>query len=396
MKIFNLPTHDTFDLGQINFKFINKEENNDIFISNTISNYVSSTKEKIDTNINDWDSYKKYTNQYEFIHTNISSVKSSISKIKPISRAFYKLIEMYDIINLTKDGKINTFHLAEGPGGFIEATAYYRNNPNDNYYGITLIDNTKPDIPGWTKGAQVIKKYPNIKILRGADNTGNLFTPENLKFCYKNYCNSMNVITADGGFDFSIDFNKQEELAIRLILTEAIYAIILQKKGGVFILKIFDTFLKGTVDILYLLSCFYNNVIVVKPNTSRPANSEKYLICYDFKYEKTDDLIDTFYEILVLLEKNNTKKIKSILNIEYNYNFIKFIENFNAIFASNQIDNILSTVRFIHNKEKKNEKIQDIKNKNINKCINWCKNHNIPYNTANYFQEEHNNIFLSN
>ena len=67
----------------------------------------------------------------------------------------------------------------------------------------------------------------------------------------------MNVITADGGFDFSIDFNKQEELAIRLILTEAIYAIILQKKGGVFILKIFDTFLKGTVDILYLLSCFY-------------------------------------------------------------------------------------------------------------------------------------------
>ena len=34
------------------------------------------------------------------------------------------------------------------------------------------------------------------------------------------YQNSMDIITADGGFDFSIDFNKQEQLSNRLIFCE--------------------------------------------------------------------------------------------------------------------------------------------------------------------------------
>ena len=28
--------------------------------------------------------------------------------------------------------------------------------------------------------------------------------PDNLKYCYKKYRNSIDIITADGGFDFSI------------------------------------------------------------------------------------------------------------------------------------------------------------------------------------------------
>ena len=51
----------------------------------------------------------------------------------------------------------------------------------------------------------------------------------------------MDIITGDGGFDFSIDYNKQEILAVRLIFTQIVYALHLQKKGGTFILKIFDT-----------------------------------------------------------------------------------------------------------------------------------------------------------
>ena len=53
----------------------------------------------------------------------------------------------------------------------------------------------------------------------------------------------MEVITGDGGFDFSIDFNNQEEQALRLIFTQVMYAISMQKYNGTFILKLFDTFL---------------------------------------------------------------------------------------------------------------------------------------------------------
>ena len=49
----------------------------------------------------------------------------------------------------------------------------------------------------------------------------------------------MDIITGDGGFDYSVDFNKQEILSSRLILAQVIYAIIMQKKNGIFILKIY-------------------------------------------------------------------------------------------------------------------------------------------------------------
>ena len=51
----------------------------------------------------------------------------------------------------------------------------------------------------------------------------------------------MEIITADGGFDFSEDFNKQEINITQLLFAQIAYAIIMQKRNGVFILKIFET-----------------------------------------------------------------------------------------------------------------------------------------------------------
>ena len=49
----------------------------------------------------------------------------------------------------------------------------------------------------------------------------------------------MEIITGDGGFDFSIDYNKQEKLALQLIYSQIIYAICLQKKKWIFFIKSF-------------------------------------------------------------------------------------------------------------------------------------------------------------
>ena len=86
------------------------------------------------------------------------------------------------------------------------------------------------------------------------------------------------IITGDGGFDFSADFNKQESTAFRLIFTKLYMRTVLQKLGGHFVLKIFDIFEDCIIDILYLLNTFYEKVIVMKPYTSRYANSEKYYL----------------------------------------------------------------------------------------------------------------------
>ena len=70
--------------------------------------------------------------------------------------------------------------------------------------------------------------------------------------------------------------NKQELLATKLIFSQIIFAINMQKKGGTFILKVFDLFLESSVDLLYILSCFYDSVIVTKPNTLSPGSGSQH------------------------------------------------------------------------------------------------------------------------
>lgn len=396
MFIYKLQHSNICNKELFNLEFFNRKE--EIYIGETIFKYLNKTKKKIDEYPETWSNIKKYTNDYEYIHTPLSIGKSSVSKIKPLSRAFFKLIEILNYIEYKNQDNIKTFHLAEGPGGFIEATKYYRDNKNDTYYGMSLIDPNDKNVPGWNKAMFFFKSKENINLIDGADKTGNLYTPSNFDYCYKNFKNSMDIITADGGFDFSIDFNKQELMASRLILTEVLYAIIMQKKNGIFILKLFDTFLEVSVDILYILSSFYEKIEICKPNTSRMANSEKYIICKGFKLENSNEYFDIFNGILIQLNNpiNNDKYIKSILSVDIPYYFKNKVEELNAVFGYKQINNILMTIKFIENNEKKTQKIQNIKIENLKKCIEWCKKNNIPYNnyTGNSFQEN-SNIFIS-
>ena len=118
---------------------------------------------------------------------------------------------------------------------------------NDRYYGMTLI-NDDPICPGWKKTRTFLDNHPNVVIESGADKTGNLISLDNFMNCVGKYQNKMNIITADGGFDFSVDFNNQENMATQLILCEVFYALAMQKQGGTFILKIFDVFHKPTAN----------------------------------------------------------------------------------------------------------------------------------------------------
>jgi 23S rRNA U2552 (ribose-2'-O)-methylase RlmE/FtsJ len=361
-------------------------------INTSLFTYIRSCKKIISNNDNEWDIYKKYTNPYEFIHTHYDN-NIHVSKYKPLSRAFFKMIEMCNTFNII-DNKLdifNSFHLAEGPGGFIEATVKLRSNTNDKYYGITLQNSENENVPGWKKSHKFLKNNPNVIIENGIDNTGNLYSIDNYEYIYNNYKNSMNLITGDGGFDFSVDYSKQEHNSLRLILTQVIYAVSLQQKGGSFILKMFDIFIKPTIDILYILSCFYNEVHIYKPNTSRYGNSEKYVICKDFKYNNISFIYKTLHNLINLLNVIDYKNvsIKNILNIDIPTIYINHIIDINAIYGQQQIETINSTFLLIQNFNKIKERIEQYKKTNIQKCIQWCINNNIPYN--NYNKE---NIFL--
>lgn len=369
---------------------LTENPNFEICCNKTLYDYLNKIKSHINHIPLLWDKYKKYSNTYEFIHTIIPNYNHSICKLKPISRSFYKMIEIGNIFSLFEElpnHKCVTFHLAEGPGGFIEALANHRNNKNDLYHGMTLISEGNHSIPGWFKSHKLIEKF-NIIIEGGLNGNGDLLEANNLLHCYNKYKNSCDLVTADGGFDFTIDFNKQEFLSLKLIYAQCAYAFSCQKYGGNFLIKMFDTFTHASIDIIYILSCLYEKVYFYKPQTSRSGNSEKYLICKNFLVEDTKDLVFSMHVIINLFK--NVDVPKRFLNFPIPYKFLTAVQEINAILGQSQIETISYTLNLINSNNI--ERLETIKKNNISKSINWCHKYKLPYNRINNCNNLFSNI----
>jgi 23S rRNA U2552 (ribose-2'-O)-methylase RlmE/FtsJ len=365
------------------------------FISNSLSFFLYNIKNHISKYGDEWEEFRKYTNPYEYINSNVPTRSKCVSKYKPLSRSYFKLLEIMFLFDLYKPNNgsafetanvklqnaipISSFHLAEGPGGFIEAIANIRKNPNDKYIGMTILDDANDwNIPAWKKSDLFLKNNPNVFIENCVTGTGDILCIQNFKHCIDKYGSSMDLITADGGFDFSTGFNSQEINIIKLLYGQICYALCLQKHNGNFILKIFDWFMNHTVDLLYILSSFYQDVYITKPNTSRYANSEKYIVCKKFIFTSNVGFISKLTSCFVDVLNSNTP-IYRFLNYPIASHFINKIEEFNAIFGRQQIDNIQQTISLIDSKNN-HDKIESYIRNNIQKCTNWCITHNIPHN----------------
>ena len=455
MQVYTIPSINTHI-----YPFLTVDTSNNIpqkYISQSLSFFLQDIKEKIHIHEKEWDNYKKYTNAYEYIHTHNPYNKRSVSKYKPLSRSYFKMIELihefqlvsfgcygnpsldntehgdvfscsnHNVFSKTSDLElleykseytltekkmtvrtpIRTFHLAEGPGGFIEAVVNLRKNPNDTYIGMTLHDHKNDGtIPTWKKSDYFLLATPNIQIENGADGTGDILSISNFEYCYHTYRSSMDLITADGGFDFSTDFNNQELQIVELLFAQIAFALVMQKPGGSFVLKIFDCFYNSTVDLLALLSSFYKTVYITKPQTSRAGNSEKYVVCKCFSSDSSvEDFYPYLYNVFLQLpdrspsitqmseEQPPSTKPESGNNLPspviYVCRFLSIsipiyleikIEEYNSGFGFYQIENIHNTITLIE-RHTKPDRIDNLIHKNIGKCIEWCIRYNIPYNT---------------
>lgn len=372
----------------------NVYEKSDIDITNEIdanrklSEVVTYYKNKITDYYHNktWDKYKKLTNEYELIFTSPNATYN-VSKYIPVSRSFFKLWEIiHDFKNILFSGNkpMKCLFLAEGPGGFAEALMKFRSDYmandsiNDEYYGITLKAANNKNVPEW--------KYKNSKlhILFGADGTGNLYNVDNIDYLQDTLgCNSIDFITADGGFDFSSDFNNQEEMSLHLLTCEVYAALRMQNVGGTFIIKVFDLFSLYTLNLINILSNCYTDVKIVKPLTSRPANSEKYLVCIGFKGCSGENLNILKKLLITDWPENGLTSNHNILisSIEMDHVYFKNIVLFNTFYISRQIQYIQKTIEFIQQFETAMECgcIKKILDNHVDKVRRWCREYDIPY-----------------
>lgn len=84
-----------------------------------------------------------------------------------------------------------------------------------------------------------------------------------------------------GGFSVSGKEEIQEILSKRLYLCQFIVGLSLarvrngQESGGNFVCKLFDVFTSFSAGLIYLMYSAFERISLHKPNTSRPANSER-------------------------------------------------------------------------------------------------------------------------
>lgn len=364
------------------------------FINHSFYININEMKKVIHENQKNWYKYKIYTNPYEFIHTAFNN-NFTISRLNPVSRSFYKFIELnkdFNLLSQYNKKPINSLHIAEGPGGFIEALLYHRKSLlyEDDITGITLIS-SEYGVPNWKSLKDKLKYYNKpVHLEYFPKSNGDLYEPENFEYTYMTYKHSKHLVTADGGFDFSSDYENQESNILRLLFTQFMYAVICQKKGGTFIMKIFDIFQQGTIELLFFINSFYDKVTVVKPKTSRYANSEKYIVCEGFKYNYIKSYYKCFYNILVYLKRNNSMYLTRLLNINMSRIFVDRIQELNSIYGNIQMDVISKTI-ILFQQDNKEHVIDHYKKMHINKCIEWCKYYNIPHSYPEVYRTSTNN-----
>jgi cap1 methyltransferase len=375
-----------------------KKDKNILF--NKYYKIVSTEKEKIDKleNNENWDKMKKIGNPYELIYTTYNKKRKndSISQHIPISRSYFKMWEIFYNFDLFKNFNMHTehtfAHLAEGPGGFMEATYNFKSkitkkkSINDTFYGITLKP-TNEYIPDFNKIKKIFNANNNIKI-----EYGNLYIYDDVKNYISKFSNQKAIlVTADGGFDYSSNFNGQEINSCQIIYSECITALNILKKGGSFVCKVFDLFSYTMIQILYIVSSCFEEVYIYKPETSRPANSEKYLVCM---YYKDNLSSESKSNLLKIIELWNDKTLElteddSIIfkDIKISNSFIQNLNNYNEKYMETQIYYLNSTIKLAEHKIEKDKYYEIIQNQVYN-AIEWCKKYDMEINKNSIYYKK--------
>jgi cap1 methyltransferase len=139
----------------------------------------------------------------------------------------------------------------------------------------------------------------------------------------------------------------------------------------------------------------FEHVFIYKPDTSRPANSEKYIICINYK----DNLTNTEKDNMIMLiekwnnfsieEDKNPKKINSFIfkNIKIDNNFINKLQEYNKLYMNNQMIYLNKTIELAQNKFDKDKYYNIIQNQ-VSNALDWCKKYKIDINKNSIYYKK--------
>lgn len=356
-----------------------------------------------------WDRVKKLTNDYELVSSSCfssidggwSAARCGVSAYNPVSRSFYKLWEIMvrfhtSIFDGGHSAGMRVMFLAEGPGGFVEAFSTYRRRffpprayAGDSLHGMTLKSPEKR-VPYWNPPEH---SKTRLRVHAGEDGTGDICNVRNVAHMVARVGRqACDLVTADGGFDFSHNYNTQEEVSTELVSCETFAALHLLRTGGHFVLKIYDVRADSTFRLIHLLRSLFANLYFVKPLTSRPANSEKYLVCIGFRGAPRD-VLSSFREDIEKKTINFLWASRARGLHDMPAAFVREVVYYNVHYVSRQTLVIRRTLELIAAETKRRASADGDEEqaerascsllvRQLSKCVRWCDKFKIPVKNA--------------
>uniref|UniRef100_A0A182N1J3 Cap-specific mRNA (nucleoside-2'-O-)-methyltransferase 1 n=2 Tax=Cellia TaxID=44534 RepID=A0A182N1J3_9DIPT len=250
-----------------------------------------------------------------------------------------------------------------GPGGFSEYVLW-RKGWHAKGFGFTLKGGNDFRLDDFTAGSpETFDPY------YGPQDDGNIFDPANIagfaEYVTTQTETGVHLMMADGGFSVEGQENVQEILSKQLYLCQVIVALAIVRPEGHFVMKLFDLFTPFSVGLVYLVYRCFQSVSICKPNSSRPANSERYLVCKG-KLPKTDliqrHLEDVNREMFNSRNANiDTLALVAEEVLRGDATFYQYVRDSNNAIGRNQIAALLKIAAFCKNRELAEPRQQEVK-----------------------------------
>ncbi|KAL0278281.1 UNVERIFIED_CONTAM: hypothetical protein PYX00_000138 [Menopon gallinae] len=199
-----------------------------------------------------------------------------------------------------------------GPGGFSEYI-FYKKKWRAKGFGFTLANENDFELEKFFAGpSETFEPHYGFVPQDAERGDGDIFKAENIEsfssFVLANTDGEgVHLMMADGGFQVN-EKSIQEIVSKQLYLCQCLVALRIIRTNGNFVVKLFDIFTPFSVGLIYLMYRCFDRISIHKPNSSRPGNSERYLIC-QYKKENCTDLIDHLMKVNeILCKRFETKK----------------------------------------------------------------------------------------
>lgn len=245
--------------------------------------HLSDFKAKLDYEKNQLDQIYNNKNQWRIFqkHDMFAAEKSYVAEMcntYNVSNAWLKCAEIVTKLNLL-DHKNNVhFDNAAFPGSFIVATHHLAAMHEKPYtwFASSLYEQNAENKEPLEDSYNLYKNYRR-QWLMSENNNGDVLLSRTQNAFKKLIGNKITLYTSDLGFSVT-DYNNQETIHAGANLGQCLSGLITLAPGGHFIIKQYTFFEPFTISLIYLLSCYFNEFYICKPITSRPANSEIYLV----------------------------------------------------------------------------------------------------------------------